>query len=519
MTAPGRILTGRDHTLDTTLHCDVVVVGSGSGGSVLAERLTARGLEVVLLEEGGYWTKRSFDGREDHSYPRLYQEMGNRATDDQSVLILQGRCVGGGTTVNWCTSFRTPREVLDRWRDQHGVRGLTEEALTPHWDAIEKRLHIAEWPLERMNENNRVLWEGCGKLGYGRGLVRRNVHNCANLGYCGLGCPIDAKMSMGVTLIPDAVERGMTVQANASVRRLLVGNRRVGGVEAELLDPETDRPTGVALTVRAKTVAVCGGAINSPALLLRSGLDGNGNVGKRFFLHPVVIMSALMPDPVAPWSGAPQAAYSRHFIERGPGKLGFLLEVPPIMPLIAATVFPGTGEQHQGLLETLPYTQSTIAICHDGVLVEDVGGTVTLRDPAERRVSIDYPLRPFHFEAFRAACKEMARIQFAAGAREVRSLHSRPLRIQKAADIDAVLDAAPWEAGRVRVATAHQMGGCAMGGDPRTSVVDSTLRYHGMDNLFVVDGSVFPTSLGVNPQETIFGVARWASEFVAAATA
>jgi choline dehydrogenase-like flavoprotein len=515
----GRILTGRDHTVNTTLHCDVVVVGSGAGGSVLAERLTARGLNVVMLEEGGYWTRRSFDGREDHSYPRLYQEMGNRATDDQSVLILQGRNVGGGTTVNWCTSFRTPRRVLEHWRDHHGVQGLSEEVLVPHWEAIEKRLHIAEWPLDRMNANNQVLWDGCGKLGYSRGLVRRNVNNCANLGYCGLGCPLDAKMSMGVTLIPDAVEKGMTVQANASVHRLLVGNRRVGGVEAQLLDPETDRPTGVTFTVMAKTVAVCGGAINSPALLLRSGLDGNGNVGNRFFLHPVVIMSALMPEPVAPWTGAPQSAYSHHFIDRGPGKLGFLLEVPPIMPLIAATVFPGSGERHQALLEQLPYTQSTIAICQDGLLPEDEGGTVKLRDPEERRVSIDYPLRAFHFEAFRAACKEMARIQFAAGAREVRSLHAEPVLIRKLADVDSALDAAPWEAGRVKVATAHQMGGCAMGKDPRTSVVDSTLRYHGMDNLFVVDGSVFPTSLGVNPQESIFGIARWASQFVVAATA
>jgi choline dehydrogenase-like flavoprotein len=140
MSTAGRILTGRDHAVNTTLHCDVVVVGSGAGGSVLAERLTARGLDVVMLEEGGYWTRRSFDGREDHSYPRLYQEMGNRATDDQSVLILQGRNVGGGTTVNWCTSFRTPRRVLEHWRDHHGVQGLSEEVLVPHWEAIEKRL-------------------------------------------------------------------------------------------------------------------------------------------------------------------------------------------------------------------------------------------------------------------------------------------------------------------------------------------------------------------------------------------
>jgi len=515
----GRILDGRTHTQDTTLHCDVCVVGSGAGGSVLAERLVARGLAVVMLEEGGYWTRRSFDGREDLAYARLYQELANRATDDQSVRIFQGRNVGGGTTVNWCTCFRTPRAVLERWRDQFGVQGLDEAALVPHWEAIEQRLHIAEWPEERMNANNRVLWDGCGKLGYARGLIRRNVHNCANLGFCGLGCPVDAKMAMNVTLIPDAVEKGMTVQANASGRRLLVRGRRVEGVEAALLDPETDRPTGVKVTVRSRAVAVCGGAINSPAFLLRSGLDGQGNVGKRFFLHPVVIMSAVMPDRVEPWSGAPQAAYSRHFIDRGPGKVGFILEVPPVMPLIAATVFPGEGERHQAILEQLPFTQTTIAICEDGVLPDDVGGTVRLRDPTERRVSIDYPLRPFHFEAFRTACKEMGRIQFAGGAREVRSLHSVPVRISRVEDVGGALDRAPWEAGRVRVATAHQMGGCGMGRDPRTSVVDSQLRYHGMDNLFVVDGSVFPTSLGVNPQETIFGIARWASQFVAAGAA
>ena len=515
----GRILDGRAHATDTTLHCDVCVVGSGAGGSVLAERLVARGLDVVMLEEGGYWTRRSFDGREDLAYARLYQELGNRATDDQSVSILQGRNVGGGTTVNWCTCFRTPRAVLDRWKDQFGIQGLDEAALTPHWEAIEQRLHIAEWPEERMNANNRVLWDGCGKLGYTRGLIRRNVHNCANLGFCGVGCPVDAKMAMNVTLIPDAVEKGMTVQANASARRLLVGPRRVEGVESQLLDPETDRPTGVKLTVRSKAVAVCGGAINSPALLLRSGLDGNGNVGKRLFLHPVVIMSAVMAEKVEPWSGAPQAAYSRHFIDRGPGKLGFFLEVPPVMPLLAATFFPGEGERHQALLEQLPFTQTTIALCVDGVLPDDVGGTIRLKNPTERRVSIDYPLRPFHFEVFKAACKEMARIQLAAGAREVRSLHAVPVRMTRVEEVEGALDRAPWEPGRVKVGTAHQMGGCGMGLDSRTSVVDSQLRYHGLDNLFVVDGSVLPTALGVNPQETIFGIARWASQFVAAGAA
>ena len=512
----GRIFTGKDVSGDTEVSADVCVVGSGAGGAVLAEQLVAKGLRVVMLEEGGYHTRAEFNMRESWAYPALYQELANRATDDQSVLILQGRSVGGGTTVNWCTCFRTPPSVLDRWAGEFGVEGFTEAALSPHWESLEKRLHIQEWPLEAMNRNNRVLWDGCEKLGFTRGLIRRNVNNCADLGKCGLGCPVDAKQSMLVTLIPDAVERGMDVYANASARRLLVEGRKVRGVEAQILDPSRDAPTGVTLTVRAKTVAVCGGAINSPALLLRSGLTGQGNVGKRLFLHPVVIMSAQMEEKVEGWSGAPQVAYSRHFIDRGPERVGYFLEVPPLYPMIAATVLPGFGSAHQELMAALPYTQVTIALTVDGFFPGDVGGTVRLGDPKERRVHIDYPIRPWQWEAFRDACQTMARVQFAGGAKQVLSLHSSPVRLRPKDDIDRLLGAAPWEPGRVRVATAHQMGGCCMGKDPAHSVVDSSLRYHELDNLFVVDGSVFPTSLGVNPQETIFGIARLRSAAVAA---
>jgi choline dehydrogenase-like flavoprotein len=512
----GRIFTGRDFTRDTEVSADVCVVGSGAGGAVLAEQLVAKGLRVVMLEEGGYHTRAEFNMRESWAYPALYQELGNRATDDQSVLILQGRSVGGGTTVNWCTCFRTPASVLEHWAAEFGVQGFSEAALAPHWEALEQRLHIQEWPLEVMNRNNRVLWDGCGKLGYSRGLIRRNVNNCAELGKCGLGCPTDAKQSMLVTLLPDAVEGGLDIYANASARRLLVEGRRVRGVEAQLLEPSRDVPTGVTLRVRAKTVAVCGGAINSPALLLRSGLTGQGNVGKRLFLHPVVIMSAQMEEPVEAWAGAPQTAYSRHFIDRGPSRTGYFLEVPPLYPMIAATVLPGFGASHQELMAKLPYTQVTIALTVDGFLPGDIGGTVRLGKPQERRVHIDYPIRPWQWEAFRDACVTMARLQFAAGAREVVSLHASPVRLRPGDDVERLLAAAPWQTGRVRVATAHQMGGCCMGQDPATSVVDSSLRYHGLDNLFVVDGSVFPTSLGVNPQETIFGIARLRASDVAA---
>jgi choline dehydrogenase-like flavoprotein len=511
----GRITTGDEITEDLKLKCDVCIVGSGSGGAWLAYELCSKGLDVVMLEEGGYHTRREFDLTEAFAFPKLYQELGNRTTDDLSVTLLQGRSVGGSTTVNWCSSFRTPERILKIWRDVHGLE-LTSDVLTPHWEAAEKRLHIKEWPEALINRNNRILWDGLHKLGYDRGLIKRNVNGCANLGYCGMGCPIDAKQSMLVTVLPDAVEKGLRLFSNVSVRRLEVQGRRVARVTGQVLDVEKDVPTGRTVSVEAKVTAVCGGAINTPALLLRSGLDAEGRVGRRTWLHPVVVMMALFDEPVNAFSGAPQSVYSHQFIERGAGKIGFFLEVPPVHPMLAAVVATGTGARMQELLHKLPYINAMIAITVDGLLPHETGATVALRDGAYSRHSLQYGFVPENWEAFRAGYREMARIQLAAGARKVISLHDEPVELSSEADL-AKLDAAPYEKLRLRVVTAHQMGGCPMGKEPAKSVVDPKLRFHTMDNLFIVDGSVLPTSLGVNPQLTIFGLSRWASQHVAAA--
>ena len=514
----GHIYTAEDLTSDQTIECDVCVIGSGAGGAWTAHELVKQGKRVVLLEEGGYHTRREFDMNEARAFPNLYQELGDRGTEDLAITIIQGRSVGGGTTVNWCSSFRTPDRILETWKDRFGVDTLSKETLTPHWEAIERRLHIAEWPLDSINANNKVLWDGLGKLGYERSLIRRNVNNCLNLGYCGMGCPVDAKQSMLVTVLPDAVALGLELYANSSARKLEFSGRKITAVHAEVIDPVKNVPTGVKLTVKPKLTVVSGGAINSPGLLLRSGLDADGRVGTRTWLHPVVGMLAEFPFEVRAFYGAPQSVSSHHFIERGPGQVGFFLEVPPLHPLLASSASTGTGAVVQQMLSNLPNLGAMLAINVDGLLPEETGATVRLKEGARFKYAINYDFQPAHWEAFRTACKEMAKLQFAAGATRVMSLHTDPVVMEKPDDIGK-LDAAPFEPLRVRVLTAHQMGGCGMGKDARTSVVDPHLKFHTMDNLFVVDGSVLPTSLGVNPQETIYGIARWAAAHIGAAVA
>lgn len=517
------LVRGAEIDRDLALSCDVCVIGSGPGGAMAAWKLASAGASVVVLEEGGSYTRPDFDGREEHAFPALYQEHGNRTTDDLSITILQGRGVGGGTLVNWTTSYRTPAATLKAWREAHGLSELTEEALGPHWDAIEARLGIHQVSLDEANANNRVLWDGAKALGYDVHLLSRNVERCLQTGQCGLGCPANAKRSMFLTYLPDAAEKGARVYANCRVLRLVPNGAktRVERAEAEVLgatwvDP-ADRPTGRRVVVKAKTFVLAGGAINSPALLLRSELpDPHGRVGLRTWLHPVVSTIARFPKRVDAFYGAPQTVASHHFVER-PGRLGYFLETPPLQPMLAAIAMASSGAEHRRRMEQLPYLSALIALHRDGLLPDEEGGRVRLAGDGGRRVAVSYPLGERHWEAFREAMKTMARIQFAAGATEVSTLHQPPLTLTSAKEVDRI-DTVPLAPNRVGVFTAHQMGGCAAGSDPKRSVVDAHLRHHQVENLHVFDGSVFPTSLGVNPQVSVLGLASWASERLARAS-
>ena len=488
---------------DLALTCDVCVIGSGAGGAVAAATLAEHGREVLIVEEGGLYTAKDFTMRELDVCPKLYQEGMQRTTLDQAITVLQGRAVGGTTVVNWTTSFRTPEDVIEHWKREHGVSGFSYADLVPHYERVEGRLGIHPVTVESMNPNNRKLYEGCQKLGWHAEPVRRNVVACIQTGQCGLGCPVNAKRSMLVTMIPDAVEAGARVLYRARVDRLETSAGEVTSAVATLLDEPGYTPTGRRATIRAKTFVLSGGAINGPGLLLRSGITSAGRVGERTFLHPVVVSLARYAEPIEPWTGAPQSAASHHFSKRG-DDVGVFFEAMPSYPALTGVVVPDFGAPHFASMRGLANTAIHVALSIDGFHAGAPGGKVKLRDSGAP--VLDYPITPAIWEALRFAQRKLAELELASGAKWVQTGHDPPFVVRSHQDLDAI-DAQRWEPGSVGVGTAHQMGGCAMGDDATTAVVRSEdLRHHTLKNLYVMDGSVFPTSLGVNPQESIYGL-------------
>src|SRR6185295_13251656 len=312
---------------DRELECDVAVIGSGAGGGVTAEILANAGLSVVILEEGPLVGSSEFHMREREAYPRLYQESAGRQTLDKGITILQGRCVGGGTTINWTSSFRTPPRTLAHWNKAHGLDAFTETALAPWFARMEERLSIAPWSMPP-NENNDILRRGTTKLGISHGAIRRNVKGCGNIGYCGMGCPLNAKQSMLVTTIPAALSRGARLVQRARVARLAIEGDRVVACEANGVAANGAAPSHATVRIRARHYVLAAGGIGTPGILIRSNApDPQGLVGRRTFLHPTVISAAMMRERVDGHAGAPQSVFSDHFVDGAPldGPAGFKL--------------------------------------------------------------------------------------------------------------------------------------------------------------------------------------------------
>ena len=490
--------------------CDVVIIGSGAGAGITAEVLSKAGLQVVIVEEGPLKSSSDFNQKESEAYPALYQESAGRKTADKAINILQGRCVGGSTTVNWTSSFRTPATTLAYWQGKFGLNDYTADNLSPYFEQAERRLNIGPW-LTPPNENNDLLRRGAAKLGIPALAIARNVKGCWNLGSCGMGCPTNAKQSMLVTTIPAALDKGARLLCETRAVNFELSN---GKVTALICQPvkQNGSVAGVnqsfsAIKIVARHYVLAGGSINSPAVLLRSGApDPHNLLGKRTFLHPVVMSSAIFEQKVEAWSGAPQTIYSDHFMETQAidGPIGYKLEAPPLHPVIFASTVPGMGQGQYDLLKAFAHNHTVLALLRDGFHPESPGGAVSLR--SDGSPVLDYELTPFVMEGGRRAILSMMEIQFAAGAQQVFPLHEMAKPYTTWSEARDAVKGLPMKPMLTKVVSAHVMGGCGLAGTEALGVTRPDGVHWQLENLSIHDGSVFPTSIGANPQLSVYGV-------------
>jgi choline dehydrogenase-like flavoprotein len=517
----------------TRIACDMLVIGSGAAGGVLAATLSElTGKRIVLVEKGGYFTKEFFNQRElDMSV--LYAENGGRRTVDGAIPVRGGECVGGGTTVNVALSFNPVQPVWERWKRDvglmgfsfdpaardYGVAGLNLQTATAD---VRERVNVHTPADQEVNDNNAMLAAGCRALGISYKRFELNMRDCLRCGFCGEGCAYDRKQGTMITFVADALSRGVQLIHHCAIDRLILtrdkGDTRAIGAHATVSPTRPGSransvPAGP-LQIDAGLVVLCAGAIESPALLLRSNHpDPYHLIGKGLVLHTSLPIIGLLDRQIVNYRGISGTIFSDHFYESH----GFYFECLFGHPVYGSVVFPGVGKEHFELMLNFSRTAGFGVMLVDSV---DPANRVEW-DASQQKAVIRYRLTEADKARLRFAATKAVEVMFAAGAREVLLPSEEPVGPLPAPRFRSAKEAAYCAELRFRphmttITSAHCQATVKMAEDPRVGIVNSRGESHGVRNLVVCDSSVFPTSCGANPMLSIMSMARYQARRIAA---
>jgi choline dehydrogenase-like flavoprotein len=492
------IIEGRQIPSDLELSADAVVVGSGASGAVVARELSRAGLDVVVLEEGGYHSPQEYARFRPTETLRHMLRLGGAQVavgvgDTPTISVMSGRTVGGSSTVTGGVCFRIPPHVLSRWSEL-GLRGYSEADLEPCYQAVEREVGVCEVPTSMRSRSTALFAQGATAKGFAIKPTRRNTSGCVGLSRCNFGCPSEAKLSVDRTYLKDALSGGARLYSDCLVEKVVERNGRAAGIEGRVLNGPGGAPRG-ALRVRAKTVVVCAGTLHTPKILRRSRVGRrSGQLGRHLTLHPGFRVGAFFDRPVEGWKGAMQSAYSDALEAQGLTIIGIWLPHN-----VAAGAMPGIGRELVDNVRQFP----NLALF--GGMVHDEGGGRLFNVPG-REPLIVYRMTPRDKERLLLGIKVLAECFFEAGARRVvlPLFGFEPLDSpdQLARLLDRRIP------GRViECASFHPLGSARMGPDPRSACVAPSGESFDLPGLYVGDGSLFPTSIGVNSQLPIMAVA------------
>ncbi|MFD3593228.1 GMC family oxidoreductase N-terminal domain-containing protein [Nocardia sp. NPDC058640] len=493
--APKPPLQPLRYTEATTLDCDVVVVGSGAGGGSAAAVLAEAGLDVVVLERGNYYDDQDFGDGELDALTRLYSP-GPAATAEGQLTLVAGSCLGGGTVVNWSTCLPTPDAVRAQWADT-GVPQFAEDEFGDALTVVQKRIGVTDQK-SPLSARDGILERGARALGWEVDTLPRNVTEACDAGIecgrCGYGCRLGAKQSATKTWLADAAAHGARLVIDANVRTITVNSGRAESVSALTSD-------GVEITVRTRAVVVAAGAIQTPALLRRSGL-GNKNIGKHLRLHPAAAVFGVFEEQIRPWEGALQARISREHADLDGNGYGVIYETGPMHPGLATGFMNWRGAaEFRTAMGAFARTSSI------GVITRDRDSGMVSVDKTGEPI-VKYRLSDYDADHLHTGIVGAASVLEAAGAQRIYSGHQAGVSFEPGtrgllAQFDAACRAAGYGPGRCSMGALHIMGSARMGGTPALSATDPDGATWEVPTIVVADGSTFPTAPGVNPMVTI----------------
>ncbi|MBX7149776.1 GMC family oxidoreductase [bacterium] len=482
-------LTKAFYTLNSRtseIETDICIIGSGAGGAVAAYELASKGYRVLVVEEGSYFSASYFNSHSTLDRNRtIYKDGGFYATLGAPMILLPtGQAVGGTTIINSGTCFRTPDAVLKEWNKKFDLPFTTKE-MSPYFDKVEHILKIAPVSSQNLGGNNLMIDRGVKKMGlHGYPLVR-NQSECVGSGECIFGCPRESKQSMEQSYLPLAAEKGAQILTKCKVIKIEKAYDKATHLEARLTD------TGQKIKIKASKFIVAGGTLNSPLLLHKSGMGRTSReLGKNLTIHPTAKAIGLFPDIVDGFRGVPQGYYVDDFEGEG-----ICFESVFFPPWLLATSLHQVGNAHYEIMKNYRHVGIFGFLVHDEC-------TGTVKADLSGKPLVFYQLGQREKEMFIKGLKILAQMFFAAGAHTVfPSVKTRPV-LTHPSQIEG-MNSQNTRFSDFESAAFHPLGTCRMGVDPRSSVVDKNLKLHDMENVWVMDGSVFPTSLGVNPQVTI----------------
>lgn len=498
------IKQGSDLNSDLNEQADVCIIGSGAGGAVAAKELAEAGFNTVVLEHGGYYAQEDFGQKPLDAFPRLYLNNSFIFSLGSPVVALSlGRAVGGTTVINSCTCFRMPEEVLAEWEEDYHLRGLSMKELLPFYERVESTINVKPGEMEVIGKNALMTRKGAEALGLSHGPIRRNTRGCKGCGLCNYGCPEGAKQSMERSYLPLAAKAGARIYADCRVDKIITENGRASGVQGKVLERSTGKAVHQ-LAVKARVIIVACGAVLSPVLLLKNRLGNqNGQVGRHLRVHPCARVSGVFEEEIANWKGIMQSYYVDSH-----QKDGIMLEATGLVPCVGAVSLPFFGYKFK---ELMAHYKNIVNL---GLLISDSSEGRVRVDPVGKPL-LTYQLNQEDFLKTLKGIRLGAEILFAAGAKSVLTGLAKIPVIESRSELEKLNPRLNRKTDLEYMAF-HPMGSCRMGDEPKAAVVNRHLESHYVKNLFVSDASIFPTSLGVNPQLTIMAFATRLADYLKA---